>query len=273
MVAGPTFPHLPSVARPASQGVPSLQTSSPSSAPQEMIANNDNGPDLKPIVSGVSQSLRPGAPGPANVNILNNISQARQAMNNAALTGGTSMGLQPMGQTPMAMHVSNMISSGMTSSMAAAQTGALSQVAQNSGLGPFTSATSNVSGNSNIGISQPMNNVQGSVSMGQSVPGMSQTNLSGAQMVQSGIGMNQNMMNGLGPTVASSGTGTMIPTPGMSQQVQSVVQSLGVNNNLAANIPLSQQASSAVQPGPAQSKYMKVWEVNPLIFEKIGVEC
>ncbi|XP_015895700.3 mediator of RNA polymerase II transcription subunit 25 isoform X1 [Ziziphus jujuba] len=262
MVSGPSFSHLPSVARPASQGVPSLQTSSPSSAPQEMITNNDNGPDLKPIVSGVSQPLRSVAPAPANVNILNNLSQARQVMNNAALTGGTSMGLQPMGQTPMAMHVSNMISSGMTSSMPAAQTGTLSQVAQNSGLGPFTSATSNVSANSNIGISQPMNNVQGSVSMGQSVPGMSQTNLSGAQMVQSGIGMNQNMMNGLGPTVPSSGTGTMIPTPGMSQQVQSGVQSLGVNNNSAANIPLSQQASSAVQPGPAQSKYVKVWEGN-----------
>lgn len=271
MVSGPTFPHHPSVPRAAAQGVPSLQTSSPSSAPQEMITNNDNVTDSKPNVSSISQSLRPVAPPPANVNILNNLSQARQVMNNAALTGGTSMGLQSMGQTPMAMHVSNMISSGMTSSMPTAQTGTLSQVSQNTGLSSFTSANSNVSGNSNIGISQPMNNVQGGVSIGQSVPSMSQTNLSGAQMVQSGIGMNQNMMNGLGQPVASSGTGTMIPTPGMSQQVQSGVQSLGVNNNSAANMPLSQQASNAVPP--VQSKYVKVWEVSPLIFEKRGVEC
>lgn len=269
MVSGPTFPHHPSVSRTVSQGVPSLQASSPSSAPQEMITNNDNVPDLKPIVSSISQSLRPVAPAPANVNILNNLSQARQVMNNAALTGGTSIGLQSMGQTPMAMHVSNMISSGMTSSMPTAQTGTLSQVSQNTGLSSFTSANSNVSGNSNIGISQPMNNVQGGVSMGQSVPSMSQTNLSGSQMVQSGIGMNQNMMNGLGQPVASSGTGTMIPTPGMSQQVQSGVQSLGVNNNSAANIPLSQQASNAIPP--VQSKYVKVWEVSPLIFEKRGL--
>ncbi|KAF3431814.1 hypothetical protein FNV43_RR26550 [Rhamnella rubrinervis] len=260
MVSGPTFPHHPSVPRAASQGVPSLQTSSPSSASQEMITNNDNVPDLKPIVSSIPQPLRPVAPAPANVNILNNLSQARQVMNSAALTGGTSIGLQSMGQTPMAMHVSNMISSGMTSSIPTAQTGTLSQVPQNTGLTSFSSANSNVSGNSNIGISQPMNNVQGGVSMGQSVSSMSQTNLSGAQMVPSGIGMNQNMMNGLGQPVASSGTGTMIPTPGMSQQVQSGVQSLGVNNNSAANIPLSQQVPSAVPP--VQSKYVKVWEGN-----------
>lgn len=281
MVAGPAFSHIPSVARAASQAVPSLQTSSPSSASQEMITNNDNVQDLKPIVSGVPQSVRPVGPAPANVNILNNLSQARQVMNSAALTGGTSIGLQSMGQTPISMHMSNMISSGMASSVPASQnvfssgqsgitsisgSGALTgtgQVAQNSGLGSFTSATSNVSGNSNLGISQPMGNgnLQGGVSMGQSVPGMNQGNLSGVQMAQSGIGMNQNMMSGLGPSVVSSGNGTMIPTPGMPQQVQSGMQSLvGVNNNSAANMPLSQQTSSALQS--AQSKYVKVWEVS-----------
>lgn len=282
MAPGPAFfSNIPSVARAASQAVPSLQTSSPSSASQEMITNNDNMQDLKPIVSGVPQSVRPVGPAPANVNILNNLSQARQVMNSAALTGGSSIGLQPMGQTPISMHMSNMISSGMASSVPASQnvfssgqsgntsisgSGALTgtgQVAQNSGLGSFTSATSNVSGNSNLGISQPMGNgnLQGGVSMGQSVPGMSQGNLSGAQMAQSGIGMNQNMMSGLGPSVVSSGNGTMIPTPGMPQQVQSGMQSIGVNNNSAANMPLSQQTSGALQS--AQSKYVKVWEVSP----------
>ncbi|XP_057995492.1 mediator of RNA polymerase II transcription subunit 25-like [Hevea brasiliensis] len=96
--------------------------------------------------------------------------------------------------------------------------------------------------------------------MGPSVRGMSQGNLSGAQMVQSGNGTNQNVMSGLGPSGVSSGSSTMIPTPGMPQQAQSGMQSLGVNNNSAANMPLSQQTTSAVQP--AQSKYVKVWEGN-----------
>ncbi|KAK9934794.1 hypothetical protein M0R45_021923 [Rubus argutus] len=146
MVAGPAFAHVPSV-RPPSQGVPTLQTSSPSSGSQEMITNNESVPDLKPIVSGATHQLRPVG------SILNNISQAR-VMNSAALSGGTSIGLQNMAQNPMAMHVSNMISSGMASSVAAAQNvfsssgpHTLTQVAQSSGVNSFTSATSNVSWN------------------------------------------------------------------------------------------------------------------------------
>ncbi|XP_040373855.1 mediator of RNA polymerase II transcription subunit 25 isoform X1 [Rosa chinensis] len=257
MVAGPPFAHVPSV-RPPSQGVPTLQTSSPSSG--EMITNNESVPDLKPIVSNVTHQLRPVG------SILNNISQAR-VMNSAALSGGSSIGLQNMGQNPMAMHVSNMISSGMASSVAATQNvfsssgpHTLAQVAQSTGLSSFTSGTSNVSGNSNLGMSQPMSNLQGGVSIGQSVPGMSQGNLSGPQMVQSGIGMTPNMMSGLGSSGTSSGTGTMIPTPGMSQQAQSGMQSLGANNSSVSNVPLSQQTSSALQS--AQSKYVKVWEGN-----------
>lgn len=271
MINGSAFPHISSVARPASQGVSSLQTSSPPSTSQEMITNGDSVPEVKPIVSGMSQPLRPVPPAAANVNILNNISQARQVLNSAALTGGTSIGLQSMGQTPMAIHMSNMISSGMASSVPAAQTvyssgqpsitsitgsGTLtgtSQVPQNSSLNSFTSATSNISGNSNLGISQPMGPLQGGVSMGQSVPGLSQGDHSGGQMVQSGISMNQNMMTALGPSGVSSGTGTMIPTPGMSQQAQSGIQTLG-----------PQQMSSALQS--SQSKYVKVWEVSPVNF-------
>ncbi|XVF03439.1 hypothetical protein REPUB_Repub04eG0261600 [Reevesia pubescens] len=276
MGTGPAFPHIPSVPRAPSQAVPTLQTSSPSTTTQEVIISGDNVQELKPTVSGMTQPLRPVPPAAANVNILNNLSQAR-VMNSAALTGGASIGLQSMGQTPVAMHMSNMISSGMTSSVPPAQTvfssgqsgmtslpgsGALTGTAQvppNSGLSSFASATSNVAGNTNIGISQPMGNVQGAVSMGQSVPGMSQGNHSGAQMVQSGVGMSQNM-SGLGPSTVSSGTGTMIPTPGMSQQVSSVIQTLGVSNSSAASMPLSQQTSSALQS--AQSKYVKVWEGN-----------
>ena len=115
MVSGPSFSHITSVARATTQ-VPSLQTSSPSSASQDVMMNNENAQDLKPIVT-MSQPLRPV--GPANVSILNNLSQAR--LNSAALSGGTSMGLQSIGQTPVAVHMSNMISSGMASSVPAAQ--------------------------------------------------------------------------------------------------------------------------------------------------------
>ncbi|RZC24234.1 Mediator of RNA polymerase II transcription subunit 25 isoform A [Glycine soja] len=274
MVSGPAFPHNSSVPRATStsQGVPSLQTSSPSSVSQDIITNNETAQDTKPTVSMLP--LRPVNPVQANVNILNNLSQARQVMNSAALSGGTSMGLPSMGQTPVAMHMSNMISSGMTSSVPAAQnvfssgqsgitsmtsSGPLTvpaQVGQNSGLGSLTSNTSNLSSSSNIGISQPLGNLQGVVSIGQQVSGMSQGNLSGAQMVQGGVSMNQNVMSGLGQSVVSSGTGTMIPTPGMSQPVQSVMQPLV--NNAAANMPLSQQTSGGMQS--AQSKYVKVWE-------------
>jgi len=276
VVSGPTFPHNSSVPRATStsQGVPSLQTSSPSSVSQDIIANNENAQDTKPTVS-MLQPLRPVNPTQANVSILNNLSQARQVMSSAALSGGTSMGLPSMGQTPVAMHMSNMISSGMTSSVPAAQnvfssgqsgitsitsSGPLSvpaQVGQNPGLGSLTSNTSNLSSSSNIGISQPLGNLQGAVSMGQQASGMSQGNLSGPQMVQGGVPMNQNAMSGLGQSVVSSGNGTMIPTPGMSQQVQSGMQPLV--NNAAGNMSLSQQSSGSMQS--AQSKYVKVWEV------------
>ncbi|XP_059655542.1 mediator of RNA polymerase II transcription subunit 25-like isoform X2 [Cornus florida] len=276
MVSGPPFPHISSDPRVTSQGVPSLQTSSPVSASQEMISNNDNVQDLKPMVRGISQPLCPVRPAAANGSILNNLSQAREMMNSTALSGGTSIGLQPIGGNFMAMHMPNMISSGMVSSVPAAQTvlssgqsvmtsvggsgmlAGTAQVAQASGS--FTSATSNMSGNSNFGVSEPVGNLQVCVSMGQSVTGMSQGNIVSAQMVQIGNGVNQNMMSGLGPSGMSSGTGTMIPTPGETQQFQQVMQSLGVNNNSAANMPMSQQTSSSLQS--AKSKYVKVREGN-----------
>ncbi|KAG6764166.1 hypothetical protein POTOM_031625 [Populus tomentosa] len=284
MANGSAFPHIPSVPRPSSQGVPSMQTSSSSTTTQDMATNSENVQDLKPNVSVTTQSARSVPPAAANVNILNNLSQARQVMNSAALSGGTSIGLPSISQTSVAMHMSSMISSGMTSSVPAAQTvfssgqpgvssitgsGNLTgttQITPNSGLGSFTSATSNMPGNSNLGgISQPMGNLHAGVSISQSAMsglGANPNTMSGsgAQMVQSGMGANPNTMSGLGASGVSSGSNTMIPTPGMSQQVQSGMQPLGANNNSAANLPLSQQTAGGLQP--AQSKYVKVWEGN-----------
>ncbi|KAF2311179.1 hypothetical protein GH714_019878 [Hevea brasiliensis] len=66
----------------------------------------ENVPDLKPSVSGMPESVLSVPPGAANVSILNNLSQARQVMNSAALTGGTTIVLQSMKQTSVAMHMS-----------------------------------------------------------------------------------------------------------------------------------------------------------------------
>ncbi|KAJ6726385.1 MEDIATOR OF RNA polymerase II TRANSCRIPTION SUBUNIT 25 [Salix purpurea] len=284
MANGSTFPQIPSIPRPSSQGVPSMQTSSPSTTTQDMATSGENAQDLKPNVNMITQSTRSAPPAAANVNILNNLSQARQVMNSAALSGGTSIGHPSINQTSVAMHMSNMISSGMTSSVPAAQTvfssgqpgvssitgsGNLTgttQITQNSGLGSFSSATSNMQGNSNLGgIAQPMGNLHAGVSISQSAMSGLGSNPntmsgSGAQMVQSGLGANPNTMSGLGASGVSSGLNTMIPTPGMSQQVQSGMQPLGANNNSAANLPLSQQTAGGLQP--AQSKYVKVWEGN-----------
>ncbi|CAK7326531.1 unnamed protein product [Dovyalis caffra] len=249
MANGPTFPHIPSVPRPASQGVPSLQTSSPSTTTQDMATSGENVQDLKPNVSGMTQPARAVPPAAANVSILNNLSQARQVMNSAALSGGTSIGLTSINQTSVAMHMSNMISSGMASSVPAAQTVFSSGQPGVSSITGSGTGTTQIAPNSGLGVS-----------IGQPAPGMSQGNISGAQLVQSGMGANPNTMSGLGPSGVSSGSNTMIPTPGMSQQVQSGMQPLGANNNSAANLPLSQQAAGGLQP--SQSKYVRVWEGN-----------
>ncbi|KAK3133064.1 hypothetical protein QOZ80_6AG0531600 [Eleusine coracana subsp. coracana] len=69
-----------------------------------------------------------------------------------------------------------------------------------------------------------------------------------------GISGNQNVMNGLGTTTMSSAP-AMMPTPGMAQQAG--VNSLGVTNSAAMNMPIGQHPN-AQQPQP--SKYVKIWE-------------
>ncbi|KAL6125738.1 hypothetical protein ACLB2K_073792 [Fragaria x ananassa] len=67
-------------------------------------------------------------------------------------------------------------------------------------------------------------------------------------MVHNGIERNPNMMISPGSAGSSSGTGSMIPTPGISQQAHFGIQSLGANSSSVSN-PLSQQTSSALQLG------------------------
>ncbi|XP_042456574.1 mediator of RNA polymerase II transcription subunit 25-like isoform X9 [Zingiber officinale] len=243
MVSGPGFSHISSITNVPSQGVSNLQNSSPSHSSQEMNANIDTTQEIKPLLNPLSQPLRPAVPAPANVNILNTISQHR---------------------TPVAVHMSNMISSGMASSAHSAissvsgsgQPMAVTQVTQNSPLGSLASVTSNLGGNSSIGIPPTLNTLQGNMTIGLSASNVGQGTLtSGAQISQVGITINQNMMNNLVSSSVSSGPGTMIPTPGMSQQAGS--HSLEIANNTAINMPLVQQTSNIQQ---SQSKYVKIWE-------------
>ncbi|KAB1222559.1 Mediator of RNA polymerase II transcription subunit 25 [Morella rubra] len=93
----PAFSHIQSLAHAAFQGVPSLKTSLPSSASQEMITNNDNMQDLESIVSGVSQLLRPVGLAPASEGGVSG-TQSLDGNNNAAanlpLSQQTSSSLQ-----------------------------------------------------------------------------------------------------------------------------------------------------------------------------------
>ncbi|XP_074563979.1 mediator of RNA polymerase II transcription subunit 25 isoform X2 [Curcuma longa] len=243
MVSGPGFSHITSITNVPSQGVSNLQNSSPSHSSQEMNANIDTTQEIKPLINPLTQPLRPAVPAPANVNILNTISQHR---------------------TPVAVHMSNMISSGMASSAHSAissvpgsgQPMAMTQVAQNSPLGSLASVNSNLGGNSSIGIPPTLNSLQGNMTIGLSASNVGQGTLtSGAQISQIGMTINQNMMNNLVSSSVSSGPGTMIPTPGMSQQTGS--HSLEVANNTAINMPLVQQGSNIQQ---SQSKYVRIWE-------------
>ncbi|KAI3885093.1 hypothetical protein MKW98_002485 [Papaver atlanticum] len=51
------FPHPPSVSHGPYQGITSLQSSPPSSTSQDMITNNDNVQEFKPVVGGLSQPM------------------------------------------------------------------------------------------------------------------------------------------------------------------------------------------------------------------------
>ncbi|KAF6164774.1 hypothetical protein GIB67_041026 [Kingdonia uniflora] len=180
IVQGPLFSHPPSASHNGSQGATSLQTSSPSSTSQEKITNGDNNQEFKPIMNVMSHSARLLGSAAANVSILNNLSQARQVMSSASLTGETSfMGLQTINGIPMAMHMSNMISNGAAQNSFSSSQSCIaslvrtSQNAQNAVLGSFSTQAYNISGNSNHGMSPPLVNVQAAVTTGQSVPAIS----------------------------------------------------------------------------------------------------
>uniref|UniRef100_A0A0D9XCA8 Mediator of RNA polymerase II transcription subunit 25 n=1 Tax=Leersia perrieri TaxID=77586 RepID=A0A0D9XCA8_9ORYZ len=234
MVSAPAFSHVTPVSNGASQGLSTVQSPPQSLISQETNLANDSVQEHKPLINNpIQQSVRPG--GPANVSILNNISQHRS--------------------------VANMISSGMPSVISSmsgtGQPIGNQQMVQNTAFG---SNTSGIPGNSNVAVSSSLGNIQNN--MGMSGPPVTQGGpMAGTQLGQGGINTNQNMMSSLGATAMSSGP-AMMPTPGMVQQAG--VNSLGVTNSSAMNMPIVQQHPNAQQQQQQQQqpppKYVKIWE-------------
>ncbi|KAG8049470.1 hypothetical protein GUJ93_ZPchr0009g189 [Zizania palustris] len=237
MISAPAFSHVTPVSNGASQGLSAVQSPSPSLISQETNLANDNVQEHKPLINPIQQSVRPV--GPANVSILNNLSQHRSVA------------------TPIQVHMSNMISSGMTStpSVISSMSGAgqpivTQQMVQSTAIGSFGPNTSATSSNSNIAVSSSLANIQSNIVI--SGPPVTQGGLmAGTQLGQSVISTNQNMMSSLGATTISSAP-AMMPTPGMTQQAG--VNSLGVTNSSAMNMPMVQEQQ---QP---PSKYALIWE-------------
>ncbi|KAK4376487.1 hypothetical protein RND71_002783 [Anisodus tanguticus] len=220
-VTGPAPPH---------QRIASLESASSTSVSEEMVPNNENFKEKTPVVSVMTEFLRPFSGAAGNVRILNGVASA--IPDAFAGTGE----IAPFAGT--------------------------GQIAQNSVPASLTSMVASMSGISDLCMSQLLSNTQGGIGAGrQTAPVMSQGNLPASQMVQSGIGMHQNVPSGIG-TGTPSVIGTMMPTPGMTQQGQPGMLPLGRNNSTEANTSLSQQQTSAIFPS-AQSSYAKFWEVRP----------
>ncbi|KAJ3683442.1 hypothetical protein LUZ60_013669 [Juncus effusus] len=194
-VTGPGFPHPPTqpIAPPQiSQDNPTNPPSNPSI--MQNTPSNPNNPintppqisdpimqDLKPSqMSSSAQPVRPAGPtAPANVSILNNISQLHQG-------GATTIGMPTIGgPTPIAVHMSNLMSG--TRAGTVAGTGM---------AGSFNNPSASLGNN-------PSNNLQGMGQMGQGgSSGMmmgNQTGVSGVTGLGSGPGsmMNQQQAGGM----------------------------------------------------------------------------
>ncbi|KAG8060944.1 hypothetical protein GUJ93_ZPchr0002g24815 [Zizania palustris] len=244
IVSAPAFSHGAHVSNGASQGLSAVQSPSPSLISQETSLANDSVQEHKPLINPVQHPVRPV--GPANVSILNNLSQHRSVA------------------TPIQVHMSNMISSGMTSTPSVissisggGQPIASQQMVQSTAIGSFGSNTSAMSGNANIAVSSSLANIQSNISI--SGPPVTQGGLmAGTQLGQGGIGTNQSMISSLGATTISSAP-AMMPTPGMAQQAG--VNSLGVTNSSVMNMPMVQHPNAQQQQQqPPPPKYVKIWE-------------
>uniref|UniRef100_A0A0D6QR51 Mediator of RNA polymerase II transcription subunit 25 n=1 Tax=Araucaria cunninghamii TaxID=56994 RepID=A0A0D6QR51_ARACU len=283
------LPHMTSgpLLHGTTQGVPGQYASSSALSTQDTKSNMDtaDGQDFKSLVGNTSQQLRTVTASTTNVSLLNNLSHSR--LPSAALPGASTLGLQTTGNNPGAMHASNLLTNGMGSApistaqnvLISGQSGLTSagtslelvgvgQVAPNVSQNGFGTGT-NIVGTSGLGVGQPgssvntgINGAQGVVGLGQSISGMGNGGMAtGSQISQNGVGMNQNVLAGMGPVGVSSGAGTMVPKPSLNQSVQlGNLQGPGVGNNSAANLQIPSPATASQQQMPSSEKYTKVWE-------------
>ncbi|KAI5082201.1 hypothetical protein GOP47_0001944 [Adiantum capillus-veneris] len=261
---------------------------SSSSQDSSVVADSSMVQDFKPIGNGAAPSLRSGPGGAGIVSLLPTSSQARPILGTSV---GNSLGIPgstvSAGGLPIPGMVSSSSGSGVMSSsqvlLGVAQSGLAhtnNQVGmgmgQGVGMGGFSN-TGNLVGNSNLGplsSGGPGNNSVPNmqvVSMGQSITGLGQGNLSAGntQIGPTGLVMGgQNVLPALGSVGGNPSPPTMIPTPGIAQPVQGLqpmgavnsnaLQTMGAVNTNALQVPAS-VATPPQQPNAGQ-KYAKIWE-------------
>lgn len=187
--------------------------------------------------------------------------------------------------------------SGLTSTATSVGLVGIGQVAPNVAQSTFATGT-NIVGNSSLGVPQVGSSVsasitgaQGVVGLGQSVPGMGHGGMAtgsqlgqglatgsqlgqglttgsqlgqglatGSQLGQGGVGVNQNVLSGIGPVGVSSAAGTMVPKSSLPQSIQIGLPGIGAGNSASGNLQLPPTATVSQQPAATQAKYTKVWE-------------
>ncbi|XP_055836164.1 mediator of RNA polymerase II transcription subunit 25-like isoform X4 [Solanum dulcamara] len=226
-VGRPAPPHIPT-AHPTSQVAASLQSGLPISISEEMVPNNENTKETTPIVSVMTQSLGPFSGAAANVRILNEVASAISTAPTVLTSGQlgfTSMtGFAPIARTdqisqnfgpasltlmaPSMFGNSNLCMSQPLSNILGG-TGAGSQTVpvmsrgnlpgsqmMQSGIGMHP----NVPSGTGIGMpsGQLLSKIPGAIGAGSPTAHvMSQGNLPGSQMMQSRVGMHQNVPSGM----------------------------------------------------------------------------
>ncbi|KAH9624715.1 hypothetical protein KSS87_015614 [Heliosperma pusillum] len=222
----PAHTDMPSMARPTGPSA-SIHAPSPPKS-EDIIMNDDSLPELKPVI-GLPQPVRTIG------DLQNGVSSSR---------------------VPIGVYGSNMMSSGMTSNGPSSPITGTSQSIQNTVSNSFSTVPSNVPTISNLGISHPSTNLQGSVkkTMGPTVSGTGQGYVQ--SMAHSGASKNPNIESSRGTNGGASVTGSKMPTPGLPQQAQGM-QSVGMNGS-ASTVTMSQQGPNSLSsPHP---RYIKFWE-------------
>ncbi|KAJ7536305.1 hypothetical protein O6H91_12G063800 [Diphasiastrum complanatum] len=187
-----------------------------------------------------SNSLQPlwtTGPTVGTINSLSNPAQARQLVNSGSLQGASSLSMQSSVTGLSVGAGSNTLTMGQ-GGLGVSQVG-IGATSNSGALGNPIGAGQVATALSNAGFAT------GTASLG-----MGQVGLTGSQLGQGGLGVVHGVMGGQGSAGVSTGPGSMIPTPGITQPIPGI-QSLGVGNNSMQGLqPLNITSNGAqgVQP-------------------------